>query len=100
VLIHGDFGASNILLDPAKKELTGIIDFGGSRQGDPAYDFAGILSSYEEEFFNLCIELYPGGKQIKKRVYFYRSTFALQEALHGIEHNDQQAIMIGIRGYL
>lgn len=44
-LIHGDFGASNILWDPELSELTGVIDFGGVGLGDPAYDLAGILSS-------------------------------------------------------
>lgn len=99
-LIHGDFGASNILWDPIRGEITGVIDFGGSQQGDPAYDFAGLLSSYGEDFFNMCTELYPGGHQIKDRVYFYRSTFALQEALHGIENSDQAALRNGIQDYI
>ncbi|HAF0292538.1 TPA: phosphotransferase, partial [Salmonella enterica subsp. enterica serovar Typhimurium var. 5-] len=99
-LIHGDFGASNILWDSIKGEITGVIDFGGSGPGDPAYDFAGLLSSYGEEFFNQCIDLYPEGQQIKDRVNFYRSTFALQEALHGIENNDDMALKNGIRNYI
>ncbi len=44
-LIHGDFGASNILWEPNTCKISGIIDFGGCGLGDPAYDFAGILSS-------------------------------------------------------
>ncbi|WNF24893.1 aminoglycoside phosphotransferase family protein [Mesobacillus jeotgali] len=98
-LIHGDFGASNILWNPRTVEISGIIDFGGSGIGDPAYDFAGILSSYGEGFFNKCMELYPDGQEIAKRVHFYKSTFALQEALHGIEHNDVLAFEAGIKNY-
>lgn len=98
-LIHGDFGASNILWDPESKKVTGIIDFGGSGLGDPAYDFAGILSSYGEDFLDLCTDLYPGGNEIRERVKFYKSTFALQEALHGIENNDKQAFENGIKDY-
>jgi aminoglycoside 2''-phosphotransferase len=98
-LIHGDFGASNILWNPEKRKVSGIIDFGGSRIGDPAYDFAGILSSYGEEFYNMCMELYPNGKEISKRVHFYRSTFALQEALHGVENNDRHAFENRIKEY-
>jgi aminoglycoside 2''-phosphotransferase len=98
-LIHGDFGASNILWNQGTSEISGIIDFGGSGIGDPAYDFAGILSSYGEDFFNRCIELYPTGHEIAKRVHFYKSTFALQEALHGIEHDDRQAFENGIKDY-
>jgi len=99
-LIHGDFGASNILWNVENSKITGIIDFGASRLGDPAYDFAGLLSSYSEEFFDQCIRLYPGGEEIKERVMFYKSTFALQEALHGIENNDEQAFVNGIKAYL
>ncbi|GGP08986.1 phosphotransferase family protein [Oceanobacillus neutriphilus] len=98
-LIHGDFGASNILWNPKPESISGIIDFGGSGLGDPAYDFAGILSSYGGAFFNMCIELYPNGNEISERVKFYQSTFALQEALHGLENNDQQAFENGIKAY-
>ena len=99
-LIHGDFGASNILWSAEKTEITGIIDFGGTGLGDPAYDFAGLLSCYGEDFFNLCLRNYPDGDGISDRVKFYRSTFALQEALHGIENNDEQAFKNGISSYL
>ncbi|MBT2691733.1 aminoglycoside phosphotransferase family protein [Bacillus sp. ISL-55] len=99
VLIHGDFGASNILWNSVTGEISGIIDFGGSGIGDPAYDFAGLLSSYGEDFFNRCIDQYPNGKEIAKRVHFYKSTFALQEALHGIENDDRQAFEAGIQNY-
>ena len=30
---------------------------------------------------------------------FYKSTFALQEALHGIENGDRQAFEAGIKDY-
>ncbi|MBT2641514.1 aminoglycoside phosphotransferase family protein [Bacillus sp. ISL-41] len=98
-LIHGDFGASNILWNSGTCEVTGIVDFGGSGIGDPAYDFAGLLSSYGEDFFNMCVDVYPNGKEIANRVHFYKSTFALQEALHGIENDDQEAFENGIKNY-
>jgi aminoglycoside 2''-phosphotransferase len=98
-LIHGDFGATNILWDPNAYNITGIIDFGGSGIGDPAYDFAGILSSYGEDFFNMCLNLYPNGAGIAERVTFYKSTFALQEALHGVENDAAEAFENGIKAY-
>ncbi|MBH0157242.1 aminoglycoside phosphotransferase family protein [Fictibacillus sp. 5RED26] len=99
-LIHGDFGASNILWNSKNCEISGVIDFGGTRIGDPAFDFAGILSSYGEDFFNKCIDLYPNGSEIAQRVTFYKSTFALQEALHGLINNDNRAFENGIKEYL
>ncbi|UOQ92113.1 phosphotransferase [Halobacillus shinanisalinarum] len=98
-LIHGDFGASNILYSSNKNNITGVIDFGGSYVGDPAYDFAGILSSYGEEFLHRLTNKYPGIDQILKRMKFYKSTFALQEALFGIENNDVEAFKNGIKAY-
>jgi aminoglycoside 2''-phosphotransferase len=99
-LVHGDFGATNIIWDPTTYNITGIIDFGGSGISDPAYDFAGLLSSYGEDFFNMCLNLYPNGKEISERVSFYRGTFALQEALHGLENNDAEAFENGIKAYM
>jgi aminoglycoside 2''-phosphotransferase len=98
-LVHGDFGATNILWNPDTCKISGIIDFGGSGIGDPAYDFAGILSSYGEDFFNMCLDLYPNGNEISERVKFYRSTFALQEALHGVENDDVVAFENGIKAF-
>ncbi|WP_307311616.1 phosphotransferase family protein [Neobacillus driksii] len=98
-LVHGDFGATNILWDPTTYTISGIIDFGGSGMGDLAYDFAGILSSYGEDFFTMCLNLYPNGAEIAERVRFYGSTFALQEALHGVENDDIEAFENGIKAY-
>ncbi|EST12539.1 phosphotransferase family protein [Sporolactobacillus laevolacticus] len=98
-LIHGDFGSSNILWNSEPKRVTGIIDFGGSGIGDLAYDLAGLLSSFGERFFNQCMSQYPDGEKIVERINFYRGTFALQEALHGLENNDPQAFDNGISRY-
>ncbi|MGF3104006.1 phosphotransferase family protein [Rossellomorea sp. DUT-2] len=98
VLTHGDFGASNILWDSKREEVTGIIDFGETEIGDPAYDFAGLLASYGQHFVKRCLRMYPDGDQIFERMIFYKSTFALQEALHGIENNDREAFESGMRG--
>jgi len=99
VLIHGDFGASNILWDPKHERVSGVIDFGETEIGDPAYDFAGLLASYGESFIKRCLSLYPEGSKVLERINFYKSTFALQEALHGIEKNDEEAFENGIREY-
>ncbi|WP_062515834.1 phosphotransferase family protein [Halobacillus sp. KGW1] len=99
VLIHGDFGASNILWDSKRNEITGVIDFGETEIGDPAYDFAGLLASYGQPFVERCLSLYPEGTKVLERINFYKSTFALQEALHGIENNDLEAFENGIKEY-
>jgi aminoglycoside 2''-phosphotransferase len=98
-LKHGDFGPSNILYDDQNQVITGIIDFGGSGIGDPAYDFAGLLSGYGEGFLKRCAKMYPEIENMLDRIRFYQRTFALLEALFGVENNDQQAFEDGISMY-
>lgn len=99
VLKHGDFGSSNILYSAEQRSISGVIDFGGMGLGDPAYDFAGLLSCYGEPFVRRCITMYPEVAQFWGRITFYQGTFALLEALFGLENNDQQAFESGIAAY-
>jgi aminoglycoside 2''-phosphotransferase len=100
VLKHGDFGPSNILFDRAAASVNGVIDFGGTALGDPAYDFAGLASGFGEEFVDRCTRVYPAVAEMLPRIRFYRGTFALEEALFGVEHGDEAALHRGIRGFL
>jgi aminoglycoside 2''-phosphotransferase len=100
VLKHGDFGPSNILFDEEKQTVTGVIDFGSSGMGDPAYDFAGLLSGYGEEFIEWCGDVYPEVKALVGRIRFYQGTFALLEALFGAEHGDEVAFEAGLEKYV
>jgi len=99
VLKHGDFGTSNILFDRQQRTICGVIDFGSSGLGDPAYDLAGLLSSYGEAFVKRCWKVYPEIESLMDRVRFYQGTFALEEALFGIENGDQAAFESGIARY-
>ena len=100
VLKHSDFGPSNILFDSEKLRVTGVIDFGGSGLGDAAYDFAGLLSGYGDGFVELCTRAYPEMKGFMGRIRFYQGTFALLEALFGIENGDDGALRAGLARYV
>ncbi|GCE09629.1 phosphotransferase family protein [Dictyobacter aurantiacus] len=99
VLKHGDFGSSNILYSSEQQEISGVIDFGGMGLGDPAYDFAGLLACYGEPFVLCCTDVYPAISHFWGRIVFYQGTFALLEALFGLENDDQQAFESGISTY-
>jgi aminoglycoside 2''-phosphotransferase len=99
VLKHGDFGPSNILYDAERQTVCGIIDFSGCALGDPAYDFAGLLSGYGEAFVRSCAAGYPEVEALLPRARFYQGIFALEEALFGIENNDLQAFENGMATY-
>jgi aminoglycoside 2''-phosphotransferase len=100
VLKHGDFGTTNILFDRERRVINGIIDFGGAGLGDPAYDFAGILSSYGESFLQRFAVTYPEIESFWNRILFYKGTFALLEALFGVENDDREAFESGIADYV
>jgi aminoglycoside 2''-phosphotransferase len=99
-LRHGDFGSGNILFDPETFSITGIIDFGGVCIGDPAVDFAGLYTCYGADFYEHCCRVYPQMRTALNRVHFYRGTFALQEALFGIENQDTAAFEAGMVEYV
>jgi aminoglycoside 2''-phosphotransferase len=100
-LIHSDFGPSNILYDARTESISGIIDFSSTGWGDPAVDFAAIICSvsYGEEFLQRFATVYPGIDAVLARARFYAGTFALQEALYGIEDDDPESFESGIVEY-
>ncbi len=98
-LRHGDFGSGNILYDEQEESISGIIDFGSAGLGDPAVDIAAAMT-FGESFFKHYYAVYPGISALVRRAEFYKGTFALQEALYGVKHDDQEAFERGIQDYL
>lgn len=101
VLVHGDFGPSNILYNAQTDSISGIIDFSSAGWGDPAIDFAALIGpvSYPESLLERFAADYPGIDAMLSRARFYTGTFALQEALYGIEDGDHKAFESGIAQY-
>jgi aminoglycoside 2''-phosphotransferase len=98
VLIHGDFGAENILHEPRTLTITGVVDFGSAGLDDPAVDLA-AASTLGDGFVDRFEPIYPNLRDVLNRLPFYRGTFALQEALFGIENGDEEAFQAGIEEY-
>ncbi|MXQ52431.1 phosphotransferase family protein [Shimazuella alba] len=99
VWIHGDFGTSNILYNSKRQRLSGIIDFSSFDLGDPAVDYAALLASYGNHFFHILQDVEPDVALFVDRVHFYHGTFALQEALFGLENNDPEAFRSGMESF-
>lgn len=96
--MHGDFGGANICYDPATRQVTGVIDFGGVAVGDPAIGIA-ALSCYGEPFLDLGTPAYSGMVMLLPRARLYRATFALQQALWALRDGDEAAFEDGIAAY-
>lgn len=99
VLRHGDFGTGNLLHNPITQQMSGVIDFGFTVLGDPAFDVAGLLT-YGEPFVQAVAAYYPALREFWPRVRFYKGTFALFEALYGIENGDELALQRGLEAYV
>jgi aminoglycoside 2''-phosphotransferase len=102
-LRHGDLGGDNILWDAGKGVVTGVVDFTSCAPGDPAADLAS-LSTLGEDLYSRFAPLYqPDSTRraaLLARARFYRGTFALQEALHGLRSGDQAAYRAGMEPYV
>lgn len=96
VLIHGDLGGSNILIDARTLAPRAVIDFDSAAAGDPALDLAALATLGPALFERLRARLTPDTATLA-RAAFYQGTFALQEALYGVECNDTAALTRGLR---
>lgn len=94
-LRHGDFGPTNLLFDPKRERVCGVLDFGRTALGDPAYDLAS-LGAYGPRFQAVLFDRYPSFAPLATRAHFYRGTFALQEALFGLRSGDPRALEAGL----
>ncbi len=101
VMRHGDIGPGNIVVDKESWTINGVLDFGSAGLGDPAVDVAWIQyrSGVGESFLKKFYATYPEIESTLERAQFYAGTFALQEALFGIENNDAEAFRRGIATY-
>ena len=69
-VIHGDFDTSNILVDPNRSNITGIIDFEESSIFDPAADF--LFYDEGDKFLTHIVDNYKG---IKEESFLNRMKF-------------------------
>lgn len=47
-LLHGDLGMIHVFADLKTQKLTGLIDFGECKSGDPVWDFVDVRSRYKK----------------------------------------------------
>jgi aminoglycoside 2''-phosphotransferase len=101
VLRHGDFGGANLQYDDSTRQLSGVIDFGAVAIGDPAVDLAAVTATdtrLAQAMQPAYPELFAPGALRRER--FYRSTFALQQALWALRSGDDHEFNDGIAAYI
>jgi aminoglycoside 2''-phosphotransferase len=104
VIVHGDLGPGNILLDPDTRTVSGILDFGSAGLDDPAVDL-GHLSFWGERllgrrFVGQLYRRYPVAEPLLSRVRFYAVMIAMVVALEGLANEDREAYEFGLAQYV
>jgi aminoglycoside 2''-phosphotransferase len=109
VLLHGDFSPDHILFDREAKRITGVIDFGDVRIGDPAYEFQWrrdygeafwrkVLAHYERSLSLISVhnklEINEG---FFRRLEFYERRQPLGEILYGVICHAPEHIESGLQ---
>jgi aminoglycoside 2''-phosphotransferase len=95
-LIHGDLGGENILFDPARVKLTGILDWGYLQMSDPALEFAHLFI-YKPALGEAVLKRYGAkGSEFKKRVQFYVDSEPFYDTIWGLSHHWDKARELGL----
>ena len=99
-LVHNDFSKDHILYDPAKKEITGIIDFGDIAFGDPDYDFLYLANEFGKDFLIKILKYYQHANRpvSLNKIYFFTLANKIQIFLESIKDNDTDEIKNALKG--
>ncbi len=100
VFIHGDLGCEHIFCDPQHGSLTGVIDWGDSRIGDPALDFVGLHWGHGRTFTESVLEHYTGtiDAGFWQRMAFYVCYGPFSELLYGAYTGKEEFLERGKAG--
>jgi aminoglycoside 2''-phosphotransferase len=96
-LIHRDLSSDHILHDPATENLTGVIDWGDSCIGDPAFDITGLLADYGLAFAEAVAAAKGDPAEYLERAGFYARNIGVHQALHGLNVGDGAHVEAGLR---
>jgi aminoglycoside 2''-phosphotransferase len=89
-LIHNDLASYHLLYDPASAQLTGVIDFGVAGEGDPAADYACLISAYGESL----LRHMPVEAAVLDRARFLAGALELEWAVNGVRTGDTSWLLV------
>jgi tRNA A-37 threonylcarbamoyl transferase component Bud32 len=96
-IIHGDFDTSNILIDPHKLEVLGIVDFEESRIYDRAADF--LFYNEGNNFLQTILKSYKNSidKNFTERMKFLYKHSCLGYLTYGVSNNLPDLVCWGLK---
>jgi aminoglycoside phosphotransferase (APT) family kinase protein len=93
-LIHADLASYHLLIAPDPWRLSGVIDFGTARPGDPAVDIGLLLNTYGEGVVRRMAETYPMSVELLDRARFFAGSLELEWALAGVRENNVSMLLV------
>jgi aminoglycoside phosphotransferase (APT) family kinase protein len=103
-VIHADLGPAHLLCSPDGR-LVGVIDWTDARVGDPALDFAWLLTGLGERFASDLLSAYEADADatLADRAAFFHLLGPWHEVLYGVDFglpHHVESGLAGIRGRL
>lgn len=99
-VVHADLYAANILVDRARRVLTGVIDWTSLRVGDRAADFAGLLADLGSAVATDLAELYADdagqARELLDRAATYARAEPYAEVLFGLDFTSAEHVDRGL----
>jgi aminoglycoside phosphotransferase (APT) family kinase protein len=100
-VIHADLGPEHLLCGPDGR-LVGVIDWTDAQVGDPALDFAWLLTGLGERFASDLLAAYDGevDESFRARVAFFHLLGPWHEVLYGVDFglpNYVDSGLVGVR---
>jgi aminoglycoside phosphotransferase (APT) family kinase protein len=99
VLVHGDLAAEHILLDPARPEVTGIIDWSDIAISDRSLDLAGFFHWGGWPAMNAVLAAYEGTveEDVLIRARFLAACRGVGDVAFGLQTGRREYIDGGVR---
>ena len=96
VVLHGDLGPEHLLAKAGR--LSGVIDWGDARIGDPALDLAWLLYGTGASFATEVLRAYGGDGDLRRRALYFRRLGPWHEVLFGLKHDRPNLVDSGLTG--
>ena len=96
VVLHGDLGPEHLLAKAGR--LSGVIDWGDARIGDPALDLAWLLYGTGASFATEVLRAYGGDGDLRRRALYFRRLGPWHEVLFGLKHDRPKLVDSGLMG--
>ncbi len=96
-LIHGDIDPRNLIWDTHSLTISGIIDWGDSMIGDPAFDYASMLFNERIGLQLIRNQRELSGAGPIRRIEFYHRMVPVYWIIYGLRNKREELVRDGIR---